>query len=428
VAKSKWSDQSSAKELIDRISQLQLSEGQKCVMILRKKEYKSAFDSQGFDTYILLLKEIARFDNSVPEAMKSGMIKTAIWKSADNDKLNDGYVGNVLKRLETEYLKARLQKYVLVTGISINGLKNKRVVETFKSKITVSSSFPQKFKKSFDFKQAETLYPSVSNKCYSWVTVEVHARCIHSATELAFLELDFWRGIMNIYFNYNQSRVSFSKPAPINKILKYPYQSLHLENGDRASDFYWFDPSYSSEHSSLNVNGRYDDAKKLYTKLSKDIIKSGEVSFFVNILNRYCSALDSNNMNAAFLSLWSVLEALTFTGRDTYDVTISRALVLFKDRFKFNAILSTLRKKRNMAIHSGSEFEEAEEYTYLLLSIIHEYIRFLMNALTQAKSSEQLKGMLDLPIDAHKLLDIRGGLNDEIEKIDLLEKLIKIEK
>jgi hypothetical protein len=93
VAKSKWSDQSTAKELVERISKLQLASGQKCMMIMTFKDYKSAFDSQGFDTYAMLLKEIARFDSEIPEATKSGMIKNAIWESADNAKLNDGYVG-----------------------------------------------------------------------------------------------------------------------------------------------------------------------------------------------------------------------------------------------------------------------------------------------------------------------------------------------
>jgi hypothetical protein len=254
------------------------------------------------------------------------------------------------------------------------------------------------------------------------------ARCAHSAAKIAFEELEYWRGIMNISLNYNQSRVSFSKPEPINKICKYPYQSLHFENGDRATDLYWFDPNFCAKRSILNVDGKYDKAMKFYVFLSKEILKSGNLFFFTQILNRYSSALDSNNMNNAFLSLWSLLETLTFTGHDKYDVTISRALVLFKDRFKFRVILETLRKKRNMAIHSGSEFEEAEKYAYMLMNIIHEYIRFLVQALKKAKSSEQLRSMLDLPIDKQQILDLRKDLNDEIEKIELLEQLIKIEK
>lgn len=427
MTKSKWTDSSSAKELLSRIAKLKLKTGQQCMMILSHQNYKSAFNSGGFDTYAMLLKELVRFHHEIPDAVKKEIMDKAIWQSADDEKLHDGYVGNILKKIEAEYLAKKTQKYYLVTGVSITGLKSKRVVKTPKSLITLSNYFPQKFKKSYDFKQALSLYPRINHKCYSWVTIEVSARCVHSATEIAFEELDYWRGIFNIHFNYGQNRTSFSKPAPINRICKYPYHSLHLDNGDRATQLYWFEPSYSTEVSAFDVTGKYDEAKKFYQQLSGDICNSGNLLFFIKSLNRYCSALDTTNMNSSFLALWSLLESLTFTGHNNYDVTIARTLVLFKDKFKLKLELNILKDKRNMAIHSGSQFEEAEKYAYMLMNIIHEYFRFLVDALTKSKSIEQLKTTLDLPLNKNKLADIRKQLEGEMEKLDLIAELINIE-
>ncbi|CAH9062362.1 hypothetical protein PSECIP111951_02674 [Pseudoalteromonas holothuriae] len=132
-------------------------------------------------------------------------------------------------------------------------------------------------------------------------------------------------------------------------------------------------------------------------------------------------------MNSSFLAMWSLLESLTFTGKENYDVTIARTLILFKDKFQLRLELDILRKKRNMAIHNGRQFKEAEKYAYQLMNIIHEYIFFLIGAIRKSKSTEQLESVLDLPPDKAKLLKARQQLEGEIEKLDLLNSLIKIE-
>lgn len=427
MAKSKWTDSSSVNELLSRVEKLKLKDGQLCGMIVTKKSFKSAFNSKGFDNYLMLLKELVRFDSEVPDAVKEQILHDAIWHAADMEQLQSGYIGSQIKRLEADYLAQASKKYYLITAVSITGIKSKRLIKTPKSVIAISRYFPKKFKQSYDFQQVHMMYPKINQKCYSWVTIEVSARCEHAATELALEQLDYWRGIFNIFFNRNYTRTSFGKPAPINKITKYPYHSLHMENGDKASPFYWFDPNFSYEASSLDVFKSYESAKSFYIKLSSDIEGCGSRNFFTEILNRYCVSLDTANMNSSFLAMWSLLESLTFTGKENYDVTIARTLILFKDKFHLRLELDILRMKRNMAIHNGQQFEEAEKYAYLLMNIIHEYLFFLVGAISKSNSIEQLKSALDLPPDRAKLLKARQELGDEIEKLDLLESLIKID-
>ncbi|MEQ3441551.1 hypothetical protein ABMY47_09175 [Pseudoalteromonas sp. BZP1] len=427
MAKSKWTDSSSVNELLSRIEKLKLKDGQQCGMIVTKKSFKSAFNSRRFDNYLMLLKELVRFDSEVPDAVKEQILHDAVWHAADMEQLQSGYIGGQIKKLEAEYLAKESKKYYLITAVSITGLKSKRLIKTPKSIITISKYFPKKFKKSYDFQEVHTVYPKINQKCYSWVVIEVCARCEHAAAEVALEQLDYWRGIFNIFFNHNNTRTSFGKPAPINKITKYPYHSLHMENGDKASPFYWFDPNFSYETSSLDVSKSYERAKVFYHKLSSGIEDCGSRKFFLEILNRYCVSLDTANMNSSFLAMWSLLESLTFTGKENYDVTIARTLILFKDKFHLRLELELLRKKRNMAIHNGQQFEEAEKYAYLLMNIIHEYIFFLVVAIRKSKSIEQLTSALDLPPDKAKLLKARQQLDDEIKKLDLLESLIRIE-
>ncbi|CAH9062357.1 hypothetical protein PSECIP111951_02673 [Pseudoalteromonas holothuriae] len=199
MAKSKWTDSASVNEVLSRVEKLKLKAGQQCGQIITKKSFKSAFNSNGFDNYLMLLKELVRFDSEVPDAVKEQILHDAIWHAADMEQLQSGFIGGQIKRLEAEYLAQITKKYYLITAVSITGLKNKRMIKTPKSVITISKHFPKKFKNSYDFQQVQSMYPRINQKCYSWVTIEVCAKCVHAATEIALEQLDYWRGIFNIF-------------------------------------------------------------------------------------------------------------------------------------------------------------------------------------------------------------------------------------
>ena len=132
------------KELIRRISELKLAEGEEYNGLFGQTGYKSVFKGAEINTYKMLLKESVCFDGDIPEAKKSDIITKAIFKSADNDKLNYGYLGEAIKGLEKEYLNIKKQQFILITGVSITGIKTKHIVHTSNSLITISKYFPKK--------------------------------------------------------------------------------------------------------------------------------------------------------------------------------------------------------------------------------------------------------------------------------------------
>lgn len=427
MAKSKWTNTNTAKELISRILNLKLSKKQQYPDCTGHNEYDSLFAGTELNLYTMLLTELVRFDNEIPEPLKSEITMKAIFESADKDQLHHGYLAQVIKRQEKEYLNNEKQKFILITGVSIIGIKTKHIVHTPNSLITISKYFPKKYKSEYDFKEVTSICPKINPKAFSWVTIEVSARCISSAVSTALTEFDYWLGIMNVFFNFNQSRQSFEQPSPINKIIKYPYHSLHFLSGKRATNLYWYEPNYSLRGSIVRADDQYIKAKRFYNMVSSKISKTSQIKFFRDALSRYCDALDSDDMNKAFLKLWSLLEYLTFTEKENYNVTIDRALILFVDKFLYREKLELLRNKRNVAIHGAKQFDEAEKYTYMLMNIINRYLLFIINGLTKIKSIIQLKEVLDLSTTISKHEDLRNELDLKIENLNLCGELIRKE-
>lgn len=287
---------------------------------------------------------------------------------------------------------------------------------------------PKKFKNHYDFPESKKLHPNTNENAYSWVTIKILSRCSHSAADKALQELNFWIGILNIFYNYNQNRISLSIPQPINKIRSFPYHSLHLESGEKATTEYWYNLNHSINGTSIHADENFKLAMKFFNKIKKNIIKTKKYDLFLSILNRYCDSLETSDMNRSFLGLWSLLEQITFTGKNTYDVTINRAIFIFKDKFLTKQILETLRNKRNMAIHTGETFEEGEKYTYLLLSIVNKYIIFLVDTFQKVNSKEKLINILDLPTENQKLVQLNQEHMTHIEDIKLLRKIIRVDE
>ncbi|WP_369921984.1 hypothetical protein AB8E32_07255 [Marinomonas polaris] len=314
----------------------------------------------------------------------------------------------------------------MISRISLTTPKSKIKISTPNSKIIISSFFPSKFKKHYDFKQSNNEFPNSNPKAYSWVSIHIKARCIFSAAEIALGELNYYLGIINLFYNRNSSRESFGKPSAINKIRKYPYHSLHLTDGSRATPMYWYEKSFCEIGSSQNNDQQFKEINKLYRELTKDIIKTKRYNFFQSVFDRYTEALENNDMTKSFLNLWSILETLTLTEKNNYDTTIKRTLILFRDKFLCEQKLNLLRNKRNMSIHTGKQHKESEKLTYMLMNFVNEYIFFMVNVMKITNNDEIIKTILELPPEKEKIKQIEIESKETIKNLDILRSLINL--
>ena len=235
----------------------------------------------------------------------------------------------------------------------------------------------------------------------NYLTSQIHisARTVFEAANLALDTIDLIRGIWNLYINQQHNwRMSLGNSTePVNKLILGPVHILHYPGGKLAStDTWWYEPQYVGPimpHRFKNIDkiNRYFHKTKLKLNqhpYSKEIEKA---------IIRYTRALDDRNLNNAFLRLWSVLEFLTNTGKESYDVTIKRASFVFQDREFDEQILKILRDYRNSSIHLDFESREIETYLYQLKFYVESLIRFHLWNMLGVKSLITATDFLNLP-------------------------------
>ncbi len=212
----------------------------------------------------------------------------------------------------------------------------------------------------------------------------------------------------------------------MSKVRKYPLHYLFNPDGSLATKLSWYEPHFSSKGSTYQYDQDFKDACKHFRKVHKDIMKSKRYRFFKIVFGRLTDALETNDMQKVFLSLWALLEKLTFTQKDNYTTTINRTLILFKDKVIASHELELLRQKRNIAIHSGEQFNQSEEYAYMLYGYIRHYIFFILDIMLKVKYDEDIKSLLDLPTTSVKMLEHEDNLNKQLKQACLLKELIRL--
>jgi hypothetical protein len=123
------------------------------------------------------------------------------------------------------------------------------------------------------------------------------------------------------------------------------------------------------------------------------------------VVRRYVQALDQCGWNTSFLQLWGVLETLTDTSRDRYEVTVSRVLFLTRpDRRDFHRqILRHLMNYRNRTVHAGYETPAIEILLYQLKRYVEDCLAFHLWWRPRFGSIGEAARFLDLPPDPERL-------------------------
>jgi len=249
--------------------------------------------------------------------------------------------------------------------------------------------------------------------------VSVVARSPFEAAEKALDRLDFIRGIWNLWINRGESiRISSGKRIPVNNILLGPIHTLHNRDGKLATESWWYEPQYQGVIKPFNDKSKINNMCKYMTNFRRLLKKSNYASDIIQAVLRYVRALDYRDWDVSFLRLWSVLEFLTGTLSDRYEVTIRRASYMFSNREYNRQILSHLRDYRNKSVHAGSESSEIELLMYQLKNYVEVLLAFHVRNKFKFSSIADAAEFLDLPND----LDL---IDRKIGKLRYARKFIK---
>lgn len=343
--------------------------------------------SEGFNHHDPIIADILtvvysslEFDSKIPETEKRNIVWKGISAATARGEITEKFLGDI-SREENSYKNLQLQKFVLVTNLSVNyfGELNKIKLPD-QTTIIFNRFLPKKFSRKTvieKIRRGKAVRKDEIPNNFVHVRVNVEARTIIEAYHKAIDALDLLRGIWNLYFNLGIGRrMSFGGTNPVNKIVLGPIHTLHKSSGKLAVETYWYEPNYIKPLFPLSITNEYKKLKKYEKMIRGRIRKSSYATEIENSILKYTRALDERNFNNAFLALWSLLENLTGSIA-SYDDVIKRTLFLYKDKEFHKLILEHLRSYRNKTIHTGdSIFEGMETLVYQLKGYVEMLLRF----------------------------------------------------
>jgi len=385
-------------------------------LIQRLNKCKSIDESgnvtfSGFDFSIIpsRLDAMIELSADIPEYQKYSIVKQALWTAGKRTITKDSFLIQV-RRLEGEYLKAPEKKYVLATALSIDHrfheLHN-TVVNN--SRITFSKNSPLTFAKARRTFAESLLNVRVEYPTnYTTVRICTSAKTCEDAGSKALYNLDLIRGFLNLSINSMRGH-SFSvgmRREPINQIVLAPMHTLHEQSGKLATEMYWYQEDYIEPVRVFYepVVSRFEKVVDFVQKMRSRLSKCNYRRDIEDAVVRYNDALDSRDWNTGYIKLWSVLELLTNTLKNSYETTIRRAAFIYEDYANACQLLLLLRDFRNELVHRGSYKTTIEVFIDDLRQFVQQLLFFLIFNRFKFESLGEVADFFDQPRDSKVIL------------------------
>ncbi len=359
------------------------------------------FISGGFanSDFSIILGGCIEFHKDLPEFERKRIVRRVSHDSKTSRPITADSLLKQCTILEHEYLALPMKPFRLLTEISISRTIDIPRTNVGQTTVTFNPRTVSGFsERSRLFNESRGSVGFALPDHYMQVSVLVSARTPYEAAEKALNVIDLVRASWNLSLNRGKAwRLSGGRPSPVNDIRLSPFHTVHDPMGALATQTYWYDPGFSKPAGLYSDKTRFSKlqefAKNLRTRLTLLPYRSDIESALI----RYVRALDSADLNDAFLRLWSLLEYLTDSGHDPYKVATRRAAFMFQDRERAQLVLTHLTQHRNRFVHAGSDSNEIESLVFLLKRHVDSLLLFhLGNSFGFATRAEAARFM-DLP-------------------------------
>lgn len=373
---------------------------------------KSNGDKNGFITgglnnsdFSILLGGCIDFHADIPEFEQKKIVTRVSYDSTISRPITDKALLKQCSKLEQEYLVLPKKSFRLLTEISIYWTIDIPKTTFGDVTITFNPKTVKGFaKRSHLFKDVQAEVGFLLPENYKRLSILVSARTHHEAAEKALNGIDLVRASWNLALNRGKTwRHSSGRPSPVNDIRLSPFHTIHDSTGALASETYWYDPIYTKPASLYSDKSQFEKLQKFAKNIRVKLAQLPYRRDLESALIRYVRALDSADLNDAFLRLWSLLEYLTYSGHDPYRVTIRRTEFMYRDRERTRLILTHLAQHRNSFVHAGSDSDEIESLVFLLKQHVDQLLLFHIGNTFGFTTRKEAAEFMDMPPDKDEI-------------------------
>lgn len=383
---------------------------------LRSQTNDISFEGFVFDEVVTVLHSSIDFSEELAEPTKRELIHSAIVSTGRSGTISAKRLIEEVRSQEHSFLATPKARFVVCTNMSIKYVPSLTRKEILGNRITFSKYLPQHFLSEHERARSmgdDALFgrlPKVSavGIGYEPVRVSVHARNFYEAVEEGLDSIDLLRGIWNFGYHTDRGvRSSSGRRKPPNRIVLGPVHSLHNPNGSLATPVPWIEPDYVEALWPYHLQQIWHDIEGFEREVRKQLARSNYGQDLQDTLLRYTRALDKRDWNSAFLQLWGLLEFITDTSRERYEVTVQRVLFLIRssERPFHRQILRHLMNYRNRTVHAGHEADTVETLLYQLKRYVEIVMRFHLWPPHRFSSLKEAAKFLDLPAEIPDLKD-----------------------
>lgn len=362
------------------------------------------------------LQSMVKFPASTSGLNKESIVSKAVSNIAKVYDLNEQKVIDEINNVVKNELSRREYKYHVLTTISLKPpypAKNIKI-ETCRIRI-FENSYPKKYSGREELIRGNRVVTDGTPSGYAKVIVSLKAKSERDAATRALRVLDIQRAIWSLFGNSSMEIVG-QEWEPINKIRLGGAHSIHKENGNLATELFWYEPNF--------VKARPFASQKIdiYKRNSKWVMEQLNKSPYQKLLKesllRYVRALDERDQNVALIRLWGALESLTAPSEANYDMVTRRCSFLFAERDYHKQVLEHLREYRNSNIHAGDQSERAKSNCFQLQFYYYHLLLFHVRNSEKFKSLDEANNFLDLPTEKTALENRKRLIEKAIKFIE----------
>lgn len=373
---------------------------------------------QLYEEYMLVLSGFVNVSEDIPDFVLHGALRVSAsnFQKKETQAVEDFVV---LVRTEiAKYQRHPKKKFYLVTSLSLK-IESSYIRTLHETRISILKNLPKKFE--LDITKLQIYQPEDFRPTgYTYIVLSGYARSPKEAGERLSKELDFYRSLLNFFYNINRYTIFSGELRPYNPILTGKYQVLFNDDGKQCNDHWWYVPDWVKVSFPKSFENResFDFLVKKISSLSKapklyPVIKEG--------LLQYNSALDHKDRDLMVEKLWLPMEILTGTsGRnDSKDRTIERAIsILTKDKDRHRMVLRRAMELRNRFVHAGVGYQLADEVARAMRARVEALLSFLIFNAQLFSTKEELVNFFDYLRDEKSY--------DKLIRIQKLMKKLKV--
>lgn len=337
---------------------------------------KVSFSAFEFNEQLPVLCNMLEIDRVFPRDVLIGFVMKALFQPVV--KLSHTELLQSINKQLHEYNQKAEENYVLITTINLLPSNKIPSMKLQNCKISFHFGLPKRYinGRLKAISNVSSWLISEDEKNCLFVKVCVSAKSFSEAANKALSSLDLLRGIWCLRHNKVMRFSSGGVKQPVNTIRLGALHTLHLPNGNLATETFWFEPNYFKSHAREDLSSNNYLALRFAKNVFKDLSKKSYKDELEIGIIKLVRSLDGNDLSSCLIKLWSTMEYLTQTLFDSYDKTIRRAVFLWVDQDFHKQILENLRNYRNSTVHSGSDYNDCEVFLYQLKGYVEKLLCF----------------------------------------------------